>query len=213
MLHSTIGAGEPVRISRILALVADPAGAERLSVREIMDALGERGFAIFVVLLGLPNIIPMVPPIPLVCGLLIGLVSAQMIWGRRTPWLPRRLLDRTISRSEARRVVSRLLPWVQRVERVCRPRLAVFSTPVASRVVGVLLFAFSLGLVFAAPIIGQIPLGVAICLVGLGIVEKDGVVVLAGAVIGSLGISLTLGFAIALVSGVGLMFGLLKFPF
>ena len=45
---------------------------------------------------------------------------------------------------------------------------------------GVALLAFSLALVTAAPVIGQIPLGLAVCLVGLGLVERDGYVVVGG---------------------------------
>jgi hypothetical protein len=66
---------------------------------------------------------------------------------------------------------------------------------------GVLLFLLSLGLLFAPPLIGQIPLGIAVCLVGLGLVERDGIVVLGGLAIGSFGLSLSLGFVYAIVAG------------
>ena len=61
-----------------------------------------------------------------------------------------------------------------------------------------MLVVFSLALVFAAPVIGQIPLGLAVCLVGLGIVERDGYVVIAGLVVGAIGTSLSLGFLLAI---------------
>jgi hypothetical protein len=70
------------------------------------------------------------------------------------------------------------------------------------RLMGVLLFLLSMGLLFAPPLVGQIPLGIAVCLVGLGLVERDGVVVLGGLAIGSFGLTLSLSFVYAVVAGI-----------
>jgi hypothetical protein len=67
-------------------------------------------------------------------------------------------------------------------------------------VLGAVLLVLALGLIVAAPFIGQIPLGLAVCLVGLGLVERDGVLIIAGAVVGVAGLALSAGFAYALVS-------------
>ena len=40
------------------------------------------------------------------------------------------------------------------------------------------------------------------CLVGLGLVERDGLVVLGGLIIGSVGLTLSLGFVYAIFSGI-----------
>ena len=53
----------------------------------------------------------------------------------------------------------------------------------------------------AAPFIGQIPLGLAVCLVGLGLVERDGLFIIAGALVGVVGLVLSAGFAYAIISG------------
>ena len=62
-------------------------------------------------------------------------------------------------------------------------------------VIGLLILVLALGLVVAAPFIGQIPLGFAVCLVGLGLVERDGLLIIVGAVCGALGLVLSAGFA------------------
>jgi hypothetical protein len=181
--------------------LADQPG-ERLTVGDIVGVLRDRAFALLVVLLGLPNCLPMPPPIPLICGLLLGLVAIQIVSGRPTPWLPASLLRRSIAKRDVKRAIDRALPVFKRLERWSRPRVTVFETALAMRLVGVLLLALSLGLLFAAPVVGQIPLGIAVCLVGLGLVERDGVVVLAGFAIGTIGVLLSLGFVWAIVSGV-----------
>jgi hypothetical protein len=189
------------RTSEVLSRLSEQP-ADRLTVADILSVLRDRAFALLVVLLGLPNCLPMPPPIPLVCGLLLALVAIQIAAARPTPWLPRVLLRRSISREDVRRAVDRAFPALRKLERWSRPRMTLFDTPLAMRLVGFLLLALALGLIVAAPIVGQIPLGLAVCLVGLGLVERDGVVVTAGLVIGALGLALSAGFIWAIAAGI-----------
>jgi hypothetical protein len=189
------------RTSQILLALASQPG-ERLTVREIMAVLQDRAFALLIVLLGLPNCLPMPPPIPLVCGLLLALVAVQIVFGRDAPWLPRQLMNRSVARTDVERAVGRAMPAFRRLERISRPRMTFLDTPLAMRLMGAVVLVLALGLLFAPPFVGQIPLGLAVCLVGLGLVERDGLVVVGGLVIGSIGLTLSLGFVYAIFTGI-----------
>jgi hypothetical protein len=189
------------RTSQILLALASQPG-ERLTVREIMAVLQDRAFSLLVVLLGLPNCLPMPPPIPLVCGLLLALVAIQILFGREAPWLPRHLMNRSVARTDVERAVGRAVPAFRRLERISRPRMTFLDTPLAMRLMGAVILILSLGLLFAPPFVGQIPLGLAVCLVGLGLVERDGLVVVGGLVVGSIGLTLSLGFVYAIFTGI-----------
>jgi hypothetical protein len=189
------------RTSQILLALASQPG-ERLTVREIMAVLQDRAFALLIVLLGLPNCLPMPPPIPLVCGLLLALVAVQIVFGREVPWLPRQLMNRSMARTDVERAVGRAVPVFRRLERISRPRMTFLDTPIAMRLMGAVILVLSLGLLFAPPFVGQIPLGLAVCLVGLGLVERDGFVVVGGLLIGSIGLTLSLGFVYAVFTGI-----------
>ena len=190
------------RTSQILLALASQPG-ERLTVREIMAVLQDRAFALLVVLLGLPNCLPMPPPIPLVCGLLLALVAVQIVFGREAPWLPRQLMNRSMARTDVERAVGRAVPVFRRLERISRPRMTFLDTPLAMRLMGAVILILSVGLLFAPPFVGQIPLGLAVCLVGLGLVERDGFVVVGGLLVGSIGLTLSLGFVYAIFTGIG----------
>jgi hypothetical protein len=189
------------RTSQILLALASQPG-ERLTVREIMAVLQDRAFSLLVVLLGLPNCLPMPPPIPLVCGLLLALVAIQIVFGREVPWLPRQLMNRSVARTDVERAVGRAVPAFRRLERISRPRMTFLDSPLAMRLMGAVILILSLGLLFAPPFVGQIPLGLAVCLVGLGLVERDGLVVVGGLVVGSIGLTLSLGFVYAIFTGI-----------
>jgi hypothetical protein len=106
------------------------------------------------------------------------------------------------------RAVTRAVPILKRLERWSRPRLSVFETAIGMRGMGVALLALALALIVAAPLIGQIPLGLAVCLVGLGLVERDGIVVLAGLGIGMIGVAINAGFAYAVIATIAGLFSL-----
>jgi hypothetical protein len=195
----------PLRTSGLLtALVALP--GERISVDAIMSALKDRAYSLLVVLLGLPNCLPMPPPIPLICGFVLAFIGIQMLAGRAVPWLPKALLRKSIGKPELSRAVSRALPVLIRLERFSRPRLTGLGGALAIPVLGLVILVLAIGLIVAAPFIGQIPLGIAVCLVGLGLVERDGLFIIAGALVGAAGLILSAGFAYAIVSGIQELF-------
>lgn len=190
-----------IRTSEILASLKTTEGPG-LTVGQIVAVLSDRAFALLVVLLGLPNCLPMPPPIPLLCGLLLALVAVQIALGRPVPWLPVRLLDRRVPPRDLARAVDRAVPILRKLERWSRPRLTALDSAFAFRLIGLLLLALALGLLVAAPIVGQIPLGVAVSLVGLGLVERDGLVVLGGLGVGSIGLAINFGFIVAVIAGI-----------
>jgi hypothetical protein len=194
-----------LRTSGVLTALVGLQG-QRIFVGDIIAALKDRAYALLLVLLGLPNCLPMPPPIPLICGLVLVSIALQMIFGRNAPWLPASLLRRSIARHDLARAVERALPALARLEAVSRPRLTVLGSRFALPIVGLVLLVLALGLIVSAPFVGQIPLGLAVCLVGFGLVERDGLFVLGGAVIGAFGLALSAGFAYALVSGISELF-------
>lgn len=115
-----------MRMSQVLMTLAEEPG-ERVTVKTIFGILSDRSFALLVVLLGLPNCLPMPPPIPAVCSLLLLLVAIQMAAQRPTPWLPRVLLMRSVAQADLARAISRALPLVGRLERWSQPRWNLFE--------------------------------------------------------------------------------------
>jgi len=194
------------RISQVLLGLAEGAPSERLTVGDIVAALGTRGFSLMFFILGLPNSLPMPPPIALVSGFLMVFISLQIVVGRSAPWLPQSVLKNSLSRGDVAKAVQKAMPWVKWIEKLAQPRFDVFSRPVSWRLLGGALLIVSLALVFALPVVGQIPLGVALCLIGLGLVERDGYLVLAGFAVGAIGVAFSAGFVVAVMTGAAAIF-------
>ena len=94
--------------------------ADRLSIGEVLQVIGERGYGPLVLILALIAALPTgaVPGIPSVCGISIALVSTQLIFGKAHPWLPKRLRRLSIERHRYRQVSRRLTPWTRRIDRI-----------------------------------------------------------------------------------------------
>jgi hypothetical protein len=182
-----------MRLSQVLATLADEPD-ERITLRAILALLSDRSFAILVVLLGLPNCLPMPPPVPTLSALLLILLATQIAARRTEPWFPSAVLKSSVARADIRRAVGRALPIVSVLERWSRPRWRVFDPRTGAVLSAVLLFTMALGMLTAAPLIGQVPYGLAVCLIGLGQVERDGVLVMSGLAVGLLGAALSAGF-------------------
>ena len=194
------------RASDVLDGIAANAQGARVSLGEIMASLEERAFALLMVVLGLPNVLPMPPPIPLLCGLFLVFIALQIVLGRHRPWIPKRALAASVPRERVDAAVARAAPVLRKLERFSRRRLSFLPANWELRGAGLFLLVISIGLVFAAPFIGQIPMGISICLTGLAVVERDGVVMLLAAFFGAIGLALNFGFILALVKGIMAIF-------
>jgi len=194
------------RTSDVLDGIAANAQGMRITLGEIVTSLEERAFALLMVVLGLPNVLPMPPPIPLVCGLFLVFIALQIVLGRHRPWIPRRALAASVARERVDQAVARATPVLRELERFSRRRLSFLPASWELRGAGILLLIVSLGLVCAAPLIGQIPMGISICLTGLALVERDGIIMAVAVLFGALGLALNFGFILALAKGVMSLF-------
>jgi hypothetical protein len=154
-----------------------------ITLRELIDQIGEQGLLFICALLSLPFLIPVsIPGVSTVFGIAIIMVSIGIAMNR-PPWLPARIMDRKLDAEKLVPTLRRGAGVVSRVEKWIKPRLrgltdgAVMNTinGLALLFGGVLLL-FPLGLV---PFSNTLP-AFAILLLAVGMSQKDGAVVLAG---------------------------------
>jgi hypothetical protein len=192
-----------LRIHEILAgLLAGNAGSaalgERPAVDEIISALGPRSFGMVLVMFGLPNLLP-VPGLPILCGFIIGLIAFQMVLGKDHLVLPRWVGAKRIKREDLSRVVQRATPTLATIERAMRPRIAPLTNPAMQRILGLVLCILALALMAPIPFFGGIAPGIAVILLGLGLAERDGLVILLGGLASIFAVIVTLLVTIAIL--------------
>lgn len=163
------------RTSELLAGIASAPGDDAITLGEIADRFGVRGFGILLILATLTAFIPTPVGAGAVAGPLVMLIGAQMLFGLDRPWLPRRLRARVISRATVGRFVQRISRMLHWLERLCRPRWTVLFARVGPPLTGLLVIGH--GLVLALPIpLTNYPLALVLLLAGVALVEDDGIV-------------------------------------
>jgi hypothetical protein len=171
-------------ISDRLAILVRDADGDAVSLAWIMERLHERAFGLFLLILALPCCIPFLYGIPQIVALPLMFVSFQILLGRRVPWLPGNLAARSVSSEGLANLSRRSGPWLKRIEAISRPRLSALTHPPLDRIVGLCLVVFSASILVPLPGTNTVP-GFAVVVVAMGLLQRDGVLVLLGGALGS----------------------------
>lgn len=154
----------------------------RLSVQQLIKALGDRGVIGLMLILAAANMIPNPPGTSTVLGLPLIYLSWQLIRGGQ-PWLPKFLANRSFTLEHFRAVIARVMPYLQKLERLLRPRLNVLNPPAARRFLGGVCLALAVFLVMPIPFGNLLP-ATSIAIIAIGALERDGVWMIGGMVFG-----------------------------
>lgn len=162
-----------------------------VTVGEIVERLGSRSFAPLLLVPALVMVSPVstIPGTPTLSALLIGLIAAQALIGRRTLWLPGVLRRRAIPAVRVERAVAFLRRPVGWVESLMRRRLAILAVPPGSH----LALLVCLGITLTMPIMEFLPIlasvaATAIALIAAGLLGRDGLLVALGYGVAAIGV-------------------------
>ena len=171
----------PLPLSQRLALIVEQSGPDRIPLSSLAQQLKSRVWGGLLFIFAAINVIPLPPGTNTVIAIPLVLLSAQMVFGRSSPWFPARIDRRGVMKSELQAVIGKMGWFEARVERIFRPRLGRLTGPTATRIIG--LVCLILSVVAGLPIlmIHNAP-AVAIVLFALGLIYRDGVLIVAASI-------------------------------
>ena len=169
----------PERTSEVLRDLAEGDG-DSVTFGEILTELRHRALGFALLIFALPCCLPMPPGIPTICGIALVVVALNLIAARQRPWLPRAIADKSVARADLKRIVERVGPYLERLERFCKPRWPVVTDPVGKVLIGIVIFALGVVMILPIPFLGNMPPGFAASVIAIGITERDGLVVVIG---------------------------------
>jgi hypothetical protein len=158
----------------------------KVSVGEILETIGKRSFGPLLLLAGVLGMTPVsaVPTAPSVIALITILISIQLLFGRDSIWIPRFLQKLSVKAERVRKTVKVAQKPARFVDKLVRPRLEALTRPMADRLVALVcvLVALAVPPLELLPLAAFIP-SLAIATFGLGLIARDGLVVLIAFVI------------------------------
>lgn len=184
MQHAPIGgalvAAPPYteKLSGILRSLLDT-DAERICIGDLVDAFGPRAFGALLFVFALLSLVAAVPGSSAVMAVPLLLIAPQLIIGVPNLWLPAALDRRSLKRADLEKVLGKVLPTLERIEKLLAPRLHWLVGSIGDRIVGLACLALAVVLALPIPFFNLAP-GMAIAALGLGLAARDGLVVLIG---------------------------------
>jgi hypothetical protein len=192
----------PLPLSQRLAQIVAEPGADRLPFSELAARLHSSAWGGLLFIFAAINVLPLPPGTSSFFALPLLLISAQMLFGRTSPWFPARLERRGVTKAELHRLIDKMGWFERRVERIFKPRLPTLTGPTAQRVVGLVCFLLALLAAIPIPLFHVAP-AAAIVLFGLALIYGDGALVVAAAVAAVLSLvvdALIVGSGVAAIS-------------
>lgn len=202
------------RLSAILSAIAEAQDSDRISIGDLLEALRRRALGALMFIFAVITALPMPPGVSTVVGAPLVFLTAQLMLGMNA-WLPKIITDRSLSRVDFAKVVKAASPWLARAESVMKPRYTFLAGRPSVHFVGFV--AFVMALILLGPVfLGNMAPSIAICIIALGLVERDGLWIAIGVVAAIVTAVFLIGFYWLLItwaiSLAGTFFGIGEVP-
>jgi hypothetical protein len=173
------GAGH--RLSQQLTDLLESLDGQDITVGELVDRIGDRGYGIFFLLLSLPAALPLpAPGYASPFGVMMIGLGTQMARGREVPWFPERTRKRTLNYKLLRFSIRNGRLPLRVVEFLVRPRLSTLARSKGMRrAVALVIMAMAVSMSIPLPLTNTAP-AFTIFVLAAGILEEDGLLLLGG---------------------------------
>lgn len=172
---------------------------DALTVEQLVDRVGDRGFGLLLLVLSLPSALP-VPAagysVPF--GLLLLVLALQMLIGKTHPVFPARLQRVRISSGFAEKLIKGAAWMFRKLEWVIRPRMRWVGLRGGRMLMGFLVLAMAVLMMIPIPMTNTFPAFV-IFLIGIGLTEDDGLFAIGACFVGVLAVLLYVALVWAII--------------
>lgn len=168
-------------LNDVLDALAIAAEGDAVSVEVLIETLGRRSFPTLVLAPSLIAVSPVsgIPGLSSTIGLLVATITAQMLMGRTSAWLPGFVTRRRIATTRLHRALNWLRRPVGFLERLARPRMVIL----VSQPLVILPLMTMLAIGFTMPLLELVPMsatiaGAILTIFAVGLLVRDGLLVL-----------------------------------
>lgn len=193
-------------ISETLQSFQAQISGDLVTIADILEGLHERGFGFVLLIFALPMAMPL--PVPPGVNVLLAsplvLLTAQQALGRHTIWVPEWFKAKSVSRETIDGFLNKAIPLLRKVEILVKPRLEFVTRGVFSNLIGVLGLLMALTTAIPVPLTNTVPC-IGISIMAIGVLSRDGLAVIGGALIGIVWIAI-LALAIIFLGAEGIDF-------
>jgi hypothetical protein len=165
---------------------------EKIKLVDLVESFRETGFSILLIIFAAPMALPL-PALGIaqIFALPLLFLSIQLAIGFRSPWIPQKLGNKTIERKTLEKVSGIMIPFLKKVEWFLKPRIRFLSSRFGDKFIGVACLICSISVAMPFPFSNTVP-SMGIVAMAIGLLERDGLVIIGGMLIGALGCTIAI---------------------
>ncbi|WP_066554929.1 exopolysaccharide biosynthesis protein [Croceicoccus bisphenolivorans] len=175
-------AADPHSVCEILNCLDEVAKEHsKVSVENVVDAIGSRSYGPFLLVPALLEITPVgaIPGVPTFLAVIITLVALQMLFGRKHIWIPGFISHRSVSAERVEKASRKLRKIAAFLDKWFHGRLKALTHGVPVRIAAILI----IGLCATVPPLELVPFAssgpmIAVAAFGLALMVRDGLLML-----------------------------------
>ena len=178
-------------------------------VQDILDIFHENGFALAMILFGLPIAIPLPwpPGFTTIMGTPLFILSIQMILGYRKMVLPQKISNFELKNSTLIMLAKKSIPVLKFIELRLQSRFAFAKSVYCEQFIGIISLICSVAIAIPLPFTNSIPAW-GIVVMTLGLIKRDGLVIIAGFMVSVIGVLIAIAaMFLSILAMKGLFYG------
>lgn len=179
--------------SESLQKIAHKKEGGKTKISEIMEDFHENGLLLAMVFFSLPVAIPLPypPGFTTIMGIPLFILAFQMLIGSKKVKLPQKINDYEIKNSTLKKISEKVVPVIEAVEKYVKPRFSFARSVYCEQFVGFVSLLAAASVALPIPLTNAIPAG-GITIMTLGLLNRDGLVIIAGFFIAIIGMFVAL---------------------
>lgn len=200
----------PTPLSSTLEELSQKTVDGKTSINDLFKNFHENGIVLAMIIFSLPIAIPL--PYPPGFTTLVGtpliILSYQMLLGYDTVHFPKKVNEYEIKNSTLIMVSKKVIPHLKVIENYIKPRLKFATSVYCEQLIGFVSLISSIAIALPLPLTNAIP-ALGITVLALGLLNRDGIVIIIGFIISFVGLFIAVGAVIASWIGIKYLFKLI----
>ena len=177
-------------LSHNLKIILKELEKNAFTLRQAIDLLGHRSFGLVIGLLSIPSALPIpAPGYSTPFGIAIALISTQIIIGRESLWLPKKILNIKLSQKLLNKPLKFSISFLSKIEQLTKHRLQALNSELILKFIATLSLFLAILMILPIPMTNTFP-AMVIFLISISISQNDGLLKIISLIIGIIAILL-----------------------
>ncbi len=164
---------------------------QSVTFQEFVTSISHKSFGLFLVIFSLPAALPVpAPGYGTPFGIVLLGLGLQIIVKRTHLWFPKFIQDKELPITKDSKILKAMIKFTSFFEVFLKPRLKFLTRGIFYRLLGILIAICGLSMIIPLPLTNTAP-AFGIFVIGLSLLEEDGIAAIVGALAALTGITLT----------------------